>query len=101
MTPSYFDASIMTRPIRKVLKLKEAIRLEQLPMQIPRSMGAVAATCCTMTLIRAERDGYLVPIRRGKGRIVYYDRANFLRWMGIDPGVTTLAARAAKRKNAA
>ena len=65
-------------------------------MQIPRSMGAVAATCCTMTLIRAERDGYLVPIRRGKGRTVFYDRANFLRWMGIDPGESTLKARAAK-----
>ena len=81
---------MLTLPIRKVFKLKEAIRPEQLPMQIPRAMGAVAATCSTMTLIRVEKAGYLVPKRRGGGRTVFYDRANFLCWMGIDPGVATI-----------
>jgi hypothetical protein len=91
-----------TLPIRNVLKLKESIRVEQLPVQIPRSLGALAASCSRMTLIRAEKEGFLVPIRRGGGRIVYYDRTNFLRWMGIDPRETAKrAARGRPRKHAA
>ena len=77
-----------TRPIQNVLNLKEAIRPEQLPAQVPRSLAALFALCHRMTLIRAEKDGYLVPIRRGSSRIVYYDRSNLLRWMGLDPRET-------------
>ena len=90
-----------TAPIRNVLNLKEAIRPEQLPMQIPRSMGALAASCSRMTLIRAEKEGYLVPIRRGGGRVVYYDRANFLRWMGVDPRETVKRSAGRPRRHAA
>jgi hypothetical protein len=77
-----------TLPIQEALNLQEAIRAEQLPEQTPRSLAARFALCTRMTLIRAEKDGYLVPIRRGGGRTVYYDRANLLRWMGLDPRET-------------
>ena len=79
---------MLTSPVRNVLNLKEAIRPEQLPMQIPRSLAALFASCNRMTLIRAEKDGYLVPIRRGASRNVFYDRSNLLRWMGLDPRET-------------
>jgi hypothetical protein len=90
-----------TLPIQNVLNLKEAIRAEQLPEQTPRSLAALFASCTRMTLIRADKDGFLVPIRRGGGRTVYYDRANLLRWMGINPGETVkvaLAERVVRRK---
>jgi hypothetical protein len=74
--------------MQNVLNLKEAIRPEQLPKQTPRSLAALFASCSRMTLIRAEKDGYLVPIRRGASRNVYYDRANLLQWMGLDPRET-------------
>ena len=77
-----------TSPILNMLKLKEAIRAEQLPAQVPRSLAALFAPCHRMTLIRAEKAGYLVPIRRGTSRTVYYDKSNLLRWMGLDPRET-------------
>ena len=50
-----------TSPIRNVLKLKEAIRPEQLPVQVPRSMAILFAACHKITLLRAEKDGYPFP----------------------------------------
>jgi hypothetical protein len=71
-------------------------------MQISRALGEVVASCNRMTMIRAEKEGYLVPIRRPGGRTVFYDRANFLRWMGIDPGVATIKRSPGRpRKHAA
>ena len=89
-----------TSPVQNVLNLKEAIRAEQLPEQTPRSLAALFASCTRMTLMRAEKAGYLVPIRRGGGRTVYYDRANLLRWMGIDPRETVKRGAGRSRRAA-
>ena len=91
-----------TSPIRNILKLKEAIRPEQLPAQVPRSLAALFALCHRMTLIRAEKDGYLVPIRRGMSRNVYYDKSNSFAGWGLTLAIPTtgagLAARAKQQR---
>ena len=90
-----------TAPIQNVLNLKESIRPEQLPVQVPRSMAVLFAACHKITLIRAEKDGYLVPIRRGESRNVYYDRSNLLRWMGLEPRETVRRSAGRPRRHAA
>lgn len=92
-----------TSPIRKTLELPEAIRPEQLPLRVPRRLGALFAAVHIRTLVRAEKLGLLVPLRRGSssGHVVY-DRSNFLRWCGIDPREATKpTARDRLRKHAA
>jgi hypothetical protein len=63
--------------------LERPIELSQLPPLIPRPVGAKFAVLSPKTLARAEREGKLTPIRRGKTN-VSYDREEFLRWLGIE-----------------
>ena len=68
------------RPKTKAL-LEKAIRTEQLPVIVPRGVGADFVPCCVRTLVRAERRGELTAIRRGQS--IGYERGEFLRWAGV------------------
>jgi hypothetical protein len=92
-----------TSSIKKILELPVAIKPEQLPLRVPRRLGALFAACHIRTLVRAEKAGLLVPLRRGSpSGHVCYDRSNFLRWCGIDPreALTKPTARGTRRNAA-
>jgi hypothetical protein len=54
----------------------------QLPQRVPRQVAAQFAMLSPKTLRRAELRGELTAFRRNS-RAVSYDRAEFLRWLGI------------------
>ena len=64
------------------LLLERPIQREELPVLIPRGVAADFAVCSKRTLIRAERDGKLTPVRRGN-QSVSYRRGEFLKFLGI------------------
>ena len=53
-----------------------------LPQRIPRPMAAQFAHLDSKTLRRAELRGELTPFYRNS-RVISYDRAQFLGWLGI------------------
>jgi hypothetical protein len=64
--------------------LDKPVEIWQLPPLIPRSIGAAFALLSVRTLVRNEKAGGLTPIRRGP-QSVYYERGQFLKWLGIEP----------------
>jgi hypothetical protein len=68
------------RPKTRAL-LDRSIEIQQLPVAVPRGVGADFVPCSVRTLIRAEKLGQLTPIRRGQN--VSYLREEFLRWVGL------------------
>jgi hypothetical protein len=72
------EANVKTRNL-----LKKAIGIEQLPVLVPRAVAADFGILSKRTLIRAEQDGRLTPIRRGS-QAVSYRREELLRFLGIE-----------------
>ena len=68
------------RPKTRAL-LERSIEVAQLPVVVPRGVGADFVPCSVRTLARAEQRGELTAIRRGQS--IGYDRTQFLRWVGI------------------
>ena len=71
------------------------IELEQLPRFIPRVLAARFASLSTRSLLRHEGHG-LTPIRRGQ-QTIYYERGEFLRWLGIQPPDAPVTAPAMRQ----
>ena len=64
--------------------LDKPVEIWQLPPLIPRSIAAAFALLSVRTLVRNEKGGGLTPIRCGP-QSVYYERGQFLKWLGIEP----------------
>lgn len=65
--------------------LERPVEVSMLPPLIPRGVGAAFALLSIRTLARYEnKPNGLTPIRRGTQN-VYYERGEFLRWLGIEP----------------
>ena len=76
------SASVRKPNVKTRLLFETPIRLEQLPVLVPRAVAADFAVVSVRTLMRAERDGKLTPIRRGD-QAVSYRRDEFLKFLGI------------------
>jgi hypothetical protein len=73
----------MRKPnVKTTMLLDTAIRVEQLPHRVPRAVAADFAVVSTRTLLRAEKAGKLTPHKYGQSWA--YDRAEFLRFCGIE-----------------
>jgi hypothetical protein len=78
-----------------MLQPQKAITVEQIPEFVPRPLASVFGFISKRTLLRAERDGKLTPIRRGVQNVLYR-KDELLKFLGIPA-----AASKAQKKKAA
>jgi hypothetical protein len=62
--------------------LERPIEIEELPPIVPRPVAAAFSLLNPRTLLRAEEEGKLTPIKRGK-QSVSYRRDELLRFLGL------------------